>query len=306
MIRLIVGTSVGAINGGLIASGRIDARTALPLFEETLGRVFQRTGFIPKYDRERLREPIERALGKGFALKDCAAKYLATSVDEVTGRTHYFKSWEPEDGGLPMVTAMQRSSAAPLFFGGIVDEKERAVWLDGGTGAMNCPLLVVVNECLRQGWCDGTHRVHVLNVGTGWRPHGMPFERARRRWMKNLREVFGFLDPEDGGMARLQSAMLGVDLCMQMAAVLPWFTVQTIDTTVTEELDKMDAIEYAAQYKELGANMARTVGLAPLDEPNTIVVLSLPGGGAMGLIQLACLAEIERMLKHPLVRAVTP
>jgi hypothetical protein len=260
-LALIVGTSVGSINGGVLASGRKTAQQTEGIFEHALRSVFQRTGFMPKYDRRNLQPPIDGALGAGFLMRDCVTKFLATSVGEVSGRTHYFKSWEQTDGALPLLAVMQRSSAAPMFFGGMVDEAAQEVWLDGGTGMENCPLFAVVTECLRQGWMTGADTVHVLNIGTGWRPFGTPFARARRRWMKNLREVLGFMDPADGGMARHQSTVLAIAQCEALAATYPWFTFQAVDCDVTPDQDQMDALDHAEEYRALGTAMAQKVNL---------------------------------------------
>lgn len=255
-LSLIYSTSVGSINGGVLASGKLNAAGLLAMFRRSLPAIFTRKGFLPKYDSSSLDGPVNGALGAGFLLRQCQVPFAATTINECDEEYHPIESWDRIEGGLPVLTAMKRSSAAPVYFGGIVDEQAQAVWLDGGTGALNCPLLLVLRQCVANGWLFGGDRVHVVNVGCGFRSYGKPFRQARRRWFKNLRELLCFADPDDGGLARKQSTWLQIQLCQTLAEMFPaQFSFENLDVQLTPEQDKLDNTRDTEEFVRMGREM---------------------------------------------------
>jgi hypothetical protein len=255
---LVAGTSVWAILGALCATGRLSAAEVAALMREVAPKLFHRRPWplLPKYDRDVFAETWSR-LGLAMSMSACRTRYMCTAVNVVDGRTHYFKSWQDKDGGLPLLEAVQRSFAAPLYFGGIVDKPGGAVWLDGGTGSDNAPLLEAAYEIADQGWFE--ERTHLLSIGCGHVDFGIPFAEASRWFGRNAREVRLYMSPSDGGLARRQSIRTRVDLLERLDAKLDGFSFQRLDVAIPLKLDAIDGIEHADTYYKLGRLMADTI-----------------------------------------------
>jgi len=260
---LIVGTSVGAILGGLFACGGLDANAVVELMDDTAPDMFKRRPWplLPKYSRKKFLAAWGREV-PDMTIGDCPTKLMTTSVNLCDGRTHYFKSDDPKDAPLSLVDAVTRSFAAPMFFGGIVDEDRKAVWLDGGTGVDNCPLLEALYEVVARGWVN--ERTHVLSLGCGFVREGMSFKRARRRVGKTVREVVAFMDPKEGGMARQQSIDSRVSIAHRIVEVVPGLTMQRLDVKIPAKIDKLDGREYIKRYREFGRALAGQVDVTLL------------------------------------------
>lgn len=257
---LIVGESVGAILGGVYAVGIIPAERVHEILLETLPRVFRRVPFrLPKYRRKPLNRVWEDVGFSTLHLHNCQTKFMCSAVNMVDSRNHFFKSWEDKDGGLLWRTAITRSYSAPVFFGTMVDKKERSVWLDGGTGNSNCPLDYAIVEAVRQDWI-GKEDLYILSLGTGHKDHSIPFKKARR--YKALRQAFYFMDPLDGGLARVQSAHTKVEQARELALSvsrnnhLRDFFFQRIDTVLPDKMDAMDQVKYIKEYEKYGYKLS--------------------------------------------------
>lgn len=262
MFDLVVGTSVGAILGGLCASGRLSARSVHDIMLQTVPEMFKRARIFPKYSRKALNRVFETTDKLDtIRLGNCATKFICTSVNLCDGRTHYFKSWEIKDGSIKFLDAITRSYAAPLYFGSIVDERTRAVWLDGGTGIANCPLLIAVVEAARQKWLQN-EGVHILSVGTGHTDNTMSFEQAKR--YRVIRQLLFFMNPISGGLARVQSIKNAVDKTEALAGVVNNFTFQRLDCVIDKKHDRLDGVKYLKEYEKYGAYMSRQVSHAKL------------------------------------------
>ncbi|MCK4521370.1 MAG: patatin-like phospholipase family protein [Nanoarchaeota archaeon] len=258
---LIVGTSVGAILGGIYASGKMDAKYIHALLMDTLPKVFRKRLFrIPKYSRKALDNVLSKTIGNEFRMKQCKSRFICTAVNMVDGRTHYFKSWEAVDGELRLNEAITRSYAAPLFFGSIIDNKNKAVWLDGGTGNANCPLLEAVIETVRQKWLgdknqhQSPEKVHILSIGTGHVDFSMSFKRARRA--RTIRQVLFFLDPAEGGLARNQSTVSRVQKIKSLSTIMKELSFQRLNPEISKRLDRMDGVRYLETYQNIGESLS--------------------------------------------------
>jgi len=262
---LVVGTSVGAILGGLVASGALTAHDIAALMDEAAPRMFTRRQWplLPKYSRQPFEEAWRAEVGS-IRLGDCTTTLMTTAVNLCDGRTHYFKSDDPADAEMPLEDAVAFSFAAPLFFGGIPDKKRKAVWLDGGTGIDNCPILEALYEVIHRGWLAEEDGVHILSLGCGFIREGMPYKRASRKAGRNVREILAFMKPTEGGMARQQSVDSRVSLSHRVAEFLPQLGMQRLDVQISGELDKLDGVKYIGEYKKLGERLAASVDLSPL------------------------------------------
>jgi hypothetical protein len=262
---LVVTTSVGSIIGGVLCSGKMDMNKLQELMLESLPVVFEkriRVPFIqPKYTRKPLVKILEDYIGKETQMKDCKTKFMCTSVNMVDGRTHFFKSWEEKDGQLNLIDAINRSYAAPLFFGKIIDKETKSVWLDGGTGSSNTPLLQAYIEIRRQKWWEPCgekeNKICIISLGCGYSRNEIPFEKAYQ--YLNVRQTLYYMDPVNGGLAREQVSFDQVMWLEDMANTDESLIFQRIDKEISGELNKMDAIEFSHDYKKIGEEIAEMI-----------------------------------------------
>lgn len=275
---LIVGTSVGAILGGIFASGKLSADKCHALIKDQLKVIFKKRLFrMPKYSRKPLTNIFDKEIGEGFLMGHCQTPFVCTAVNMVDGRTHYFKSWERRDSRIKLIDAVNRSSAAPFFFGAIKDEISRSVWLDGGVGNANNPILEAVVEVVRQEWLENNH-VHILNIGTGYHEFDMSFKDAAKS--KTLKQLSFMINPSSGGLARNQSVQSRAAQIDAMAQQIDNLSYQRLDTVISERLDALDGAKYVNEYEQIGISMAADIDWKNLtDEPiKGIPNFTMPAG----------------------------
>ena len=261
---LHIGTSVGGIMAGLFSSGRMAAAEVQNDMMLNIPRMFKRHFGWPKYRRAPFNELVDSRLGPGFTMSQCRTKCIITSVNMCDGRTHYFKSWEDKDGALPLLEAMNRSYAAMIYFGQMVDRKNKAVWTDGGVGIDNTPINAAFVEMVRQEWHRHSQGVFILSIGTGSARYSMPFKRAARRWLRNLRGALWFVDPADGGLARNQAKIERVAMASNICQALKRVHFQHIDCTLPAKMDKIDGVEYMKDYAAIGQRLAQQIDYSKL------------------------------------------
>jgi len=257
---LIVGSSIGAIIPAVLTINGSSAEELLPIFKDTIRDIFtprvRFPFFQPKYDRKRAVKFLDKYIG-GKKLSDAKTKYMLTSVNIVSGRTHFFKSWEKKDGKLDAIEVVNRTYAAPLYFGSLVDKKNKAVWLDGGTSNNNSPVMESYIEILRQGW-TGSTKVHMLSLGCGQKDYSVPFKKASR--YKNIKQVFYYMEPVQGGAARIVSSDSQNNWLKELDEVTPNFTFQRINlNNMDPNLDGMDKIMYLDEYESIGENLSKQI-----------------------------------------------
>lgn len=263
---LIVGTSIGAIVGAIAANGRISMNSALYKMEYLFPKIFKRRFRIPfrqpKYDRKIPDKFLREIIGESTMMKQLHTNLMVTSVNMVDGRNHFFKSWESKDGGLGVVDVINRSYAAPLYFGGIVDYQHQAVWLDGGTGNMNCPLDYAIIQALRNGWIHKDKRVCILSLGAGYHNSSMPFKKAARS--KNLKQMAFFIDPKDGGLAREQASASKVAMGDVMNEKIKHLQIDRVDVEIPKKIDRLDGAKYINKYLEYAETVKNNIPINKL------------------------------------------
>lgn len=254
---LIIGTSIGSHIGGVLASGKVSASTFRKTLYNELPNIFKwrfRWPFFqPKYDHKYIKKILEAYLNE-MILEDCKTKFLCTSVNMCDARTHFFKSWEKKDGKLLIVDALLRSSAAPLYFGSIKDSITKSIWLDGGCGNMNSPVMQALTEALLQGWLDNDH-VHVLSLGCGQRNYSMPFDIAEK--CRNIRQIWFYGDVVEGGLARIQDLQTHSFWAQEFSKKNPKLTFQRLEKyNIPKKIDKMDGSKYRDDYIAIGKELS--------------------------------------------------
>lgn len=256
---LAIGSSVGSIVTGILSSTDLKAEEFLDIMKDVLPKIFKwrlrMPIFQPKYSRKELTEVLYEYIGPK-TMSECVLKYICTSVNMVDGQNHYFKSWEEKDGKELLVEAITRSYAAPLYFGKVVDKKNNAVWLDGGTGNNSNPLQEAYIEILRQGW--DKEEVHILSLGCGQRDYSIPFDKAQK--YENVREVWYYGNMIEGGLARTQSSRTQTAWLNHIAQGNNNITFQRIeDYNLPAKMDGMDKVKYLDDYEAVGHELAKYI-----------------------------------------------
>lgn len=260
---LIAGTSVGAINAAIVASGKISMVDLEKQYVDILLRVFKkRKGFgSPKYDRNNFVTEWNNIVGDNFLMGDVKTKLMLTSVDLVTDINHFFKSWHDDDAKDLLSDVVCRSFAAPLYFGQVVDYGRECVWSDGGVGYANYPITEVKTQVESFGWYDmkdemgAVDQVQIDTIGCLYFEERNSFEKvAKGGW---LTQVLDFMSPISGGLARVQSRNDQVRMMQYLSKKNSNLKFRYWDCEIPKKLDKLDGIEYCEQYKYYGIEMSK-------------------------------------------------
>ena len=260
LFDLVVGSSIGAILAGLLAANCLPADSFLYSLKKDLPTIFKKRLrvpiFQPKYDRRKAEQFILSYLQNNYTMSQCLTKFMCTSVSTSDGRTHFFKSWENKDGKLNLTEAITRSFAAPLFFGGLIDKKEKTMWLDGGIGLHNCPLDKTYIEVLRQKWEN--EQVHILSLGCGSSNYSVPFDKVKRFF--NIRQILFYNNPVEGGLAREQSTQEQVSSFKDIVKSHPNMTFQRLDILdMPKKENGLDKVKYINRYERYGIELSRKI-----------------------------------------------
>lgn len=253
---LMVGTSVGSINAAAIASGNITAEKMDSLYDDILSKVFMKRPWyqrmiLPKYQRKYF-ESIWKDLIGNIKMNRCKTKLLITSVDRCTDRNHYFKSWT-KDGEQLLVTEVMKSFAAPFYFGQYNDAQAERVWFDGGVGTSNLSLEEALMEAILLGWINEELQVDVF--GCGYVDTTIPYKEACKE--SNFKQLFDFIKPIEGGLARAQSREDKIARMKIIAQKFPNIKFNYWDVQIQEKYEGMDKLQYLKEYKEYGKIMAQ-------------------------------------------------
>lgn len=257
-IKLVVSTSVGTVIGGILCTGKKPASEWSKMVLDNLPRVFKKRGWffpLPKYDPKNYVSCYHEYVGTGILMRDLPVWLMCTSVDRCEPRTHFFKSWEEKDGALPVTDVTIRSFSAPYFFGATIDERDKKVWMDGGMGSCNLPLMNAFIEILRQKWLDQGNTCHILAIGSGCPDESTPFDKAKRYGIieQTIDQFRRYLDVSDGGLAREMSGKEQVTNLQAMLSAIPNLTFQYIDWEgMPKKLDKMDDVKDRYVYYKKG------------------------------------------------------
>lgn len=270
---LIAGTSVGAINASIIASGKISMDDLEKRYIEILERVFKKKwlgwlGWLewlnkPKYDRKNFINEWDDLIGDSFLMGDVKTKLMLTSVDLVTDNNFFFKSWHDDDSIEKLVDITCRSFAAPMYFDHIVDKENQAVWSDGGVGNANLPLNEVKTQVESFCWydtedCDDDdtcNKVQIDAVGCLYSdPHNTFKDVSKQKWISQLLDV---INPMNAGLARVQSRGDQIRMMKYLSTKNRNLMFRYWDMEIPKKLDKLDGVEYVYEYKKYGIEMSR-------------------------------------------------
>lgn len=243
LFDLIVGTSVGAINAAVLASG-ITATDFYPYFKESLPKIFKKKWWNvfsliqPKYDRKNFEQVWASMFSMHRKMHEVKTDLLITAVDRVEDVNHYIGSWEGNKyNDMDMVYAVTASFAAPYFFGQMVDEDRQVIWFDGGVGLANMPLDKAYAEIVSRGWLENDE-VEVVAVGTG-----LDKKRSREYIFNELKcdslfgQLYDYISPIEGGMARKQALRDQVQRYNMISNSSSNFNIKYIDAYTYGDFD---------------------------------------------------------------------
>jgi hypothetical protein len=248
-----------------MATGLLTARQCLTIMMQALPKIFTRRPWplLPKYPRQPFIDAWIKHIGQHLRMSELKTHFIATAVSVCDAHTHYFKSDDPSDRDLQVLEVVLRSFAAPAYFGGLVDQVRRTVWLDGGTGIDNCPVLEPVYEAMARDWLK-EGQTYLLSLGTGRHDPSLGYDKAKQLFGKNLREVGLYTSMADGGLARLQSRRSRVEFVEKLSEEIENLWFKRIDAKIPEEMDCMDGIKYLGSYLDFGENMVEQLDYSPL------------------------------------------
>ena len=283
IIDLAVTTSAGSVIMGALGLGGISARELNEILlgdrfvsdkkaDSLLKRIFKGHLYpkIPKYSRPEYINYFNNKFGEKVLMKDALIKLIMTSVDECENRTHFFKNWEEKDGNMPMVEACSKSFAAPYYFGGMVDKDVEAIWVDGGVGVFNLPLIQAYAQARKNGWLDTWHKTHILAIGGGSSDGCVNYHSYTKPSIfdsiSKLKTNLGYyFNLEKGGAARSMSTQSQVDWMTYVASTYENLTFQFTNwNDMPKELDKMGNWKARWDYYDKGMELAKKIDLNAL------------------------------------------
>jgi patatin-like phospholipase/acyl hydrolase len=197
-IRILAGTSTGAILAGALAMG-MDASAIAQVYQNVGQQVFPRLtpAWFPRplksatelllaivrhslYSNRELIRVLKEVINKqtgdpDFTLADLNKRIgpdkalILTVVDITERRTHFLKSYSSADGQWKLWEAILASSSVPpaLPVWSRNEAKKRTYYTDGGVGSYGNPAYVVAQEATTfRGYQSS--EVSILSFGTGW------------------------------------------------------------------------------------------------------------------------------------------
>lgn len=275
---LFVTTSIGGVEASVYCTGKMSVKDFWAFLEPNLKNIFsaRRPWDIPRYDWKKYLELYREYVGTNIKFGDAVKKFMFTTVDLVTGRNHFLKSWKDEFKDYDMPELVHRTFAAPFFFGGIYDSKNKAIWSDGGVGFFNLPLMEAYAQALSNGWLNEGHHTHFLALGTGRKEYKLDFDKEIKKGVlkRSLDELKRFFWKDSGGIARAVSAMTQINTMRKFERsyinnfgnIDKRISFQWVDWfPMPKKLDKMDNWKARWEYYEKGKELGAQIDIVPFD-----------------------------------------
>jgi len=284
---LITGISTGAIIGGAIAAGVPAEKVAQLYIDKSKTLITRRPLWNPtnwgrsKYDRQPFLEEIAKIktneqgnkilLGE-LKLSELKTRFMSTSFNLCSQRTHFLKSWE-EAGKYPLIDVMSWSGlSAAYYFGRInVDDyqwyhyqpdyyeqycqedkpgtvniirKKGAIFQDEGQGTHNNALIHILVEILANQWTD--EDIYILSLGAGNLDQYTPYHNIKQK-QKRL-----FVSTPVRNDFIVEQVLASIHVSRNN----PKIQLKRIDIIVKKEEYGLDKIKYIKQYRQYGIELA--------------------------------------------------
>ncbi|MEM4261084.1 MAG: patatin-like phospholipase family protein [Candidatus Woesearchaeota archaeon] len=246
-LNFIIGSSVGAINGSIIASGKISAVNLCQIYPDMIKSIFKKRLIPPIYDRRNFIDIWRRRIGV-VKMKDLITPMIITAIDFAGKKTHFFKSWEDKEEDV--MNVVLRSFAAPFYFGFLSDcANTGRVYGDGGMGDDNLPITEAILEAVNLDWFN-EEEVKFIVIGTGYVDITEKCDVVAKEGF--IRQTLDFVKPSDGGFARMVSRTEQLGQLEFICKKFKNVHFDYYDIQIPKSMDKMDAVNLIPQYKEYG------------------------------------------------------
>jgi patatin-like phospholipase/acyl hydrolase len=227
---MMSGASTGSIICGMLASG-VPADIIYDIYVKECKELFKKNSFLSrffkgkrKYDRSHLLRRINDFIakyGEGPHMRDTRTDFLSAAFNEVTGRTHFQKSWDDAHKDLLLANVIAWSALSATHYFGPINvpsytyirtyqlEKPKkeagATFNDGGIGRNNDTLMESLAVCMQRGW-HRKEEVHVLSLGCGATRLYTPYSKTSR--MGKVKRIMRYksLDQLESAYDQLQRA----------------------------------------------------------------------------------------------------
>ena len=218
-------------------------------------KIFKKRGLFkkPKYDRNNFRKEWSN-ISEDITFGEVKTKLMMTTVDLVSDTNIFYKSWRDDNKNIGLVDLIERSFAAPLYFGQINDHVNQLVYSDGGIGNANFPLNEAKLQAEMFGWYSDGEELEIHAVGTLYDGYTPSFSKVSKgRW---LTQVIDYMKPSSGGLARAQSRLDQLRMMEYICNRVPNIKFKYWDAPSDSKQLKLDGVKYIDYYKQLGKQMA--------------------------------------------------
>ena len=265
---LLVGTSVGAINSGIMATGKMSAEHLNEIYPDVLNKVFTGKPWwkfpkTPLYDKNKFIEVWDSVIGNGFLLGDCQTKLMITAINTVNDergcpRNVFFKSWDERDANRRLVDVIVNSFSAPMFFGSTCRPEEGRVYTDGGVGVDNLAIDETMTEASVLGWNSNGNKYLLNAIGCLYSvdPTKQDFKKMCRQ--NTVQQVLDFFNFSKGGMASAMSLSDQLGKAVYISQHNPNISFRYWDAEIPQPANGMDKLKYLALYKIKGEEMSQS------------------------------------------------
>lgn len=204
--NLVIGGSVGSINGGLVACGvpcptikglfKNNAPSYFPIknsFSNILARLL--TGARSLYDAQPIIDDF-MVYSNNARMRDAKCPFIAVADNVNIGGPILMSTEDQSWQRRFMADAVANSFAAPYFFNLRSIDEDRVTYADPGIGADANPVMIAWTEVIRRGWhLDGTTDIYL--IGTGVPDSSIPYEQTRKwGFIRQSLKTIRFAAPE--------------------------------------------------------------------------------------------------------------
>ena len=250
------GSSIGGMWASVVGSGLHIVQDAHYMCREGEIKTFrEKNGGFPKYGFCEIEKIYRVNMPPNFKMGDHGAKVMITRESVTQGRTRYVKSYAEHEKDYSALDVVKSTIAAQTYFPSVDCYETQDTYQDGGSGINNTPLLATMREIGYLRSIDDAYDCdwHILVIGTGRYHKTVPFSKTRRyRW---LRELWNYLRPKEGGLARSQSEDFQCDVGTDFVKFFDLgIQVDIINHDLKKE-PKLDDIKVIPEYNRIGKQL---------------------------------------------------
>lgn len=265
---LIVGTSVGALNAAVLATGKVTVKEFFDKYEEMTRKIFTKRKWyefpkFPIYKRDNFYKIWCDLIGEDFKMGDVKTSLMISTVncvyDELgSEQTRFYKSWHADDAQKRLVDVVMDSFAAPMYFGTICHKDMNRVSMDGGVGFYNIPIDEAKLQSEIFGWYSDGNTVEINAIGCLFYVNESMKQFDKVCKESELNQLLQYLNLQSGGIARSMSRSDQIRKMIFTCNKIKTICFKYWDYSMPDgKMEAMDALQYLSAYKEFGIKMAQ-------------------------------------------------